>query len=112
MRDSELERFQSHRRLGGRKLSKSRHAVYLRWYYWKRKLRAAGVPEVDLEETVERVLRLRMAQRNNAVHAELHRKCCREWYARNLAYSKAQQARYRAERQREDRARLVLAVGG
>lgn len=112
MRDSELRRFQSHRRLGGHRLSLSRHAVYLRRYYWKRKLRAAGVPEIDLDDTVERVLRLRKAQRANAMHAETHRRSCKAWYDRNREYYRRYHPEYRARRERDERARATLAIGG
>jgi hypothetical protein len=57
MKASELKRFQTYPRLGGHALSKKRTAVYARRWYWRRKLRAAGVPEIDLEDTLDRLQR-------------------------------------------------------
>ena len=112
MRTSELERFQTYRRRGGHRLSRSNHAVYQRRLYWRRKLVAAGVPEADLDEMVERVLHLRMQQRVRWGIRDKLRESNREWRESHPDYFKDYMRKRYEREQREDRARMAFAIGG
>lgn len=112
MRTSELERFQGHRRLGGHALSKKRASVAARRSYWRCKLRAAGVPEVDLEETVSRLLLYRGHHRYNARHVEFRSEQNRKYRETHREYIREYYREWYSKRQREDRARTTLAIGG
>lgn len=112
MRTSKLEKFQEHRRLGGHALSKKRVSVATRRSYWRRKLRAAGVPEADLEETVSRLLHYRGQHRYNARHAELKSEKNRKYRETHREHIRKYSREWYAKRQREDRARTTLAIGG
>ena len=111
MRTSELERFQSHHRKSPFR-SHSHTAVYMRWWYWKQKLRKMGVPECELDETADKVLKLRERQywdyRNPGKSSEYSLK----WIRKHPRKVRGYRNKYKANQQRAERQKLLMAMGG
>ena len=111
MRTSELERFQSYQRKSPFR-SRSRKAAYMRRYWWKRKLRKMGVPEDELDKTVEEVLKFRARQCWDNRHPGKSLEWKRAWYKNNAEYICEYQKNYYANKQRAERQKLLMAMGG
>lgn len=111
MRTSELERFQSHRRKSPFR-SRSRRAAYMRRWWWRRKLRNMGVPECMLDETVEKMLRLRERQYWDFKNPGKNIASTRRWMAKNAEHVREYQRNYHANKQRADRQKMLMAMGG
>lgn len=111
MRTSELERFQSHRRKSPFR-SRSRRAAYMRRWWWKQKLRKMGVPEIDLDETVDRMLVFREKQcwylRNPGKGSEL----TMNWIRKHPRKVREYRKKYKENRQRAERQKMLMAIGG
>lgn len=110
-RTADFLKYQDHRALR-RKVSKSRKAGYQRKWYWTNKLRKLGVPEADLEREVSGVLSSRSRSRFNHKNPEKLSKWRRSWYYRNIDYCRQTAVERYAKQAREDRQRLLVAIGG
>ena len=76
------------------------------------KLRKMGVPAVDLDETVDRMLKFRERQCWNLRNPGKGSEMTMRWMSKNVEHVREYQRNYHANRQRAKRQKLLMSLGG